>query len=34
VAEMVEGREPFIDVSPFRLSRFQEGDLFFEPCCI
>jgi len=34
MAEIVCGEEPFIDVSPFRYSRFEEGDLFFEPACI
>jgi sarcosine oxidase subunit beta len=27
-------RKPFIDVSMFRYSRFEEGELFFEPACI
>ena len=34
MAEIVNGEKPFIDVSMFRYSRFEEGDLFFEPACI
>ncbi len=34
MAEFVNGEKPFIDVSMFRYSRFEEGDLFFEPACI
>jgi sarcosine oxidase subunit beta len=34
MSEMVMGKEPFLDVSMFRYSRFEENDLFFEPACI
>ncbi|NLH95623.1 MAG: FAD-binding oxidoreductase, partial [Synergistaceae bacterium] len=34
MAELVNNETPFIDVSVFRYSRFEENDLFFEPCCI
>ena len=34
MSEIVMGKEPFIDVSVFRFTRFEEGDLFFEPACI
>jgi len=34
MAELVNNETPFIDVSGFRYSRFEENDLFFEPCCI
>jgi sarcosine oxidase subunit beta len=34
MSEIVMGKEPFIDVSMFRYSRFEEDDLFFEPACI
>lgn len=34
MSEIVMGQEPFIDVSVFRFTRFEEGELFFEPACI
>jgi len=34
MSEIVMGKEPFIDVSVFRFTRFEEGELFFEPACI
>jgi sarcosine oxidase subunit beta len=34
MSEIVMGKEPFIDVSMFRYTRFEEDDLFFEPACI
>ncbi len=34
MAELVNNETPFIDVSVFRYSRFEENELFFEPCCI
>ena len=34
VREMVQGVSTFVDIRPFRLSRFKEGDLFPEPACI
>ncbi|GAB6280808.1 MAG: FAD-binding oxidoreductase [Thermovirga sp.] len=34
MTEMLMGEEPFLNVRPFRFSRFEEGDLFREPACI
>jgi len=34
MSEIVVGKDPFIDVSVFRFTRFEEGELFFEPACI
>ncbi|WP_300521405.1 FAD-binding oxidoreductase [Aminiphilus sp.] len=34
LSELVAGEKPYIDVSMFRYSRFEEGDLFFETACI
>ncbi len=34
MTEMIMGQEPFLNVKPFRFSRFEEGDLFREPACI
>ncbi|EHM10844.1 glycine/D-amino acid oxidase, deaminating [Thermanaerovibrio velox DSM 12556] len=34
VREMLQGVPTFVDIRPFRLSRFEEGDLFPEPACI
>lgn len=32
--EMLMGEKTFVDIHRFRLSRFEEGDLFVEPACI
>ena len=34
MSEIVLGEEPFLDVSCFRFSRFEEGCLYPEPACI
>lgn len=34
ISEIVMGEDPFLDISCFRYSRFEEGCLFPEPACI
>lgn len=34
LAEIVVGNEPFIDISPFYLERFETGRLIPEPACV
>lgn len=34
MSEIILGEEPFLDVSCFRFSRFEEGCLYPEPACI